>query len=119
MKIQALVTFEDKGEAARWLANYYTRAGSIRGDYRLFMAQEFPHDPRPDVHGDVIEAEALRMLANGQEGCANAEKHTNGRWPAAMERRLDGNNLVDPQGELTPLCYDCANLVDHTGSLHR
>ena len=60
MTAVAVVTFQDAGEAARWLAAYTTPC--YRDAYRA-LAPEFPRDAARDVDSGAIAREAVRVLA--------------------------------------------------------
>jgi hypothetical protein len=69
MKTEAIITFNDKGEAARWLALYHnSRLYELPDGLRGGLVAEFPWKDARDtgVTSEAIQRAALRMLSDGE-----------------------------------------------------
>ena len=59
MRIETIITFEDAGDAARWLARYTTSPSNKVYDLLLC---EFPHNKETDVESHKIAKAAVKYL---------------------------------------------------------
>jgi hypothetical protein len=60
--IQVDIQFSDKGEAARWLARYYSRLYELPKALVDALYEEFPATDEDGVSTRTIERAALAML---------------------------------------------------------
>ena len=59
MRIETIITFEDAGDAARWLARYTTSPANKVYD---LLCVEFPHNREINTEGRGIAEAAIRYL---------------------------------------------------------
>jgi hypothetical protein len=71
--IKVDVQFRDKGEAARWLARYYSRMYELPKALVDALHEEFPYNQEQAVWKSYIERAALAML--GREKNDEAKAH--------------------------------------------
>jgi hypothetical protein len=62
MTIKVDIQFSDKGEAARWLAKYYSRLYELPKTMIDALDEEFPYNRECLVSSRTIERAALAML---------------------------------------------------------
>jgi hypothetical protein len=67
MRIQVDIQFSDKGEAARWLAKYYSKLYALPKGLVDALHEEFPADQENAVWGQTIERAALALLGGNRD----------------------------------------------------